>query len=103
MLGRIASASTASESDVDANSDYKWFNYIDVIIGPNPKLNEAQKNIVVMDYGMTDFELKFKCRIALLYYLVKKLGIDRKESDRAGEEQQIVAINLDEINAAMRQ
>lgn len=103
VLGRIASASTASESDVDANSDYKWFNYIDVIIGPNPKLNEAQKNIVVMDYGMTDFELKFKCRIALLYYLVKKLGIDRKESDRAGEEQQIVAINLDEINAAMRQ
>ena len=103
VLGRIASASMASESDVDVNSDHKWFNYVDVIIGPNPKLNEAQKNIVVMDYGMTDSELKFKCRIALLYYLVKKLGIDRKESDRAGEEQHIVAINLDEIHAAMRQ
>jgi hypothetical protein len=93
----------ASVSDVDINSDSKWFNYSEVVIGPNPKLNEAQKNIVAMDYGMTDFELKFKCRIALLYYLLKKLGIDRNGSDRAGEEQQIVAVNFDEIQKAMRQ
>ncbi|AJY68383.1 hypothetical protein RW64_01615 [Geobacter sulfurreducens] len=103
VLGRIASAVMESESDIDVNSDHKWFNYAEVIIGPNPKLNEAQKSIVAMDYGMTDFELKFKCRIALLYYLTKKLGIDRNGSDRAGEEQHIVAINFDEIQAAMRQ
>lgn len=103
VLGRIASASMASESDVDVNCDHKWFNFAEVIIGPNPKLSETQKNIVAMDYGMTNFELKFKCRIALLYYLVKKLGIDRNDGDRAGEEQQIIAINFDEIHAAMRQ
>lgn len=103
VLGRIASAVMGSESDIDVNSDHKWFNYAEVVIGPNPKLNEAQKNIVAMDYGMTDFELKFKCRVALLYYLMKKLGIDRNDSDRAGEEQQIVAVNFDEIHAAMRQ
>lgn len=102
VLGRIVSAVMASESDVDINSDRKWFNYTEVVIGPNPKLNDAQKNIVAMDYGMTDFELKFKCRIALLYYLMKKLGIDRNGNDRAGEEQQIVAVNFDEIQAAMR-
>lgn len=103
VLGRIASAVMGSESDIDVNSDHKWLNYAEVVIGPNPKLNEAQKSIVAMDYGMTDFELKFKCRIALLYYLTKKLGIDRNGSDRAGEEQHIVAINFDEIQAAMRQ
>ena len=103
VLGRIASAVMGPESDIDVNSDLKWFNYAEVVIGPNPKLNEAQKSIVAMDYGMTDFELKFKCRIALLYYLTKKLGIDRNGSDRAGEEQHIVAINFDEIQAAMRQ
>lgn len=103
VLGRIASAVMGSESDIDVNSDYKWFSYAEVVIGPNPKLSEAQKNIVAMDYGMTDFELKFKCRVALLYYLMKKLGIDRNGSDRAGEEQHIVAINFDEIQAAMRQ
>lgn len=100
VLGRIVSASKKSESDIDTSSDSEWFNCIDVIIGPNPKLNEAQKNIVAMDYGMTDFKLKFNCRIALIYYLFKKLGIDR-DNNVAGEEQQIVAINLDEIRAAI--
>lgn len=103
VLGRIASTSMASESVVDVNTDHKWFSYVDVVIGPNPKLGEAQKNIVAMDYGMTDFKLKFKCRNALLYYLLKKLGLDHDGSNRAGEEQQIVAINLNDIHEAMRQ
>lgn len=100
VLGRIAEASMASDSDIDVNCDRQWFNYVDVVIGPNPKLSDVQKDIVAMDYGMTNFELKFKCRIALFYYLSKKLGIGRNDSERAGEEQQIVAINLDEIYAA---
>lgn len=102
VVGRIASAVMESDSDIDVNSDKEWFNFIDVVIGPNPNLNDAQKNVVAMDYGMTDFELKFRCRIAFLYYLMKKLGIDKKSGDRAGNEQQIVAINLDEIKTAMR-
>jgi predicted DNA-binding transcriptional regulator YafY len=102
VIGRIASVVMESDSDIDVDSDHKWFNFIEVVIGPNPTLSDAQKNIVAMDYGMTDFELKFKCRIALLYYLMKKLGIDRNGSERAGNEQQIVAINLDEIQTAMR-
>lgn len=102
VLGRIAEASITSESDVDASNDRKWFNYVDVVLGPDPRLDEAQKNIIAMDYGMTNFEFKFKCRIALIYYLLKKLRLDRSDSDRAGEEQQIVAINLDEIKAAMK-
>jgi hypothetical protein len=101
VLGRIAEASITTETDVDISNDRKWFNYFDVVIGPDPKLNEAQKTLVAMDYGMTNSELKFKCRIALLYYLVKKLRLDRNDSERAGEEQQIVAINLDEIQAAI--
>lgn len=103
VLGRIASAVMGSESNIDVNSDHKWFNYAEVVITPNPKLNEAQKNIVAMDYGMTDFELKIKCRVALLYYLMRKIGIDRNGSARAGEEQQIVTVNYDEIQAAIRQ
>lgn len=103
VLGRIASAVMGSESDIDASGDHKWFNYTEVIIGPHPKLSESRKNIVAMDYGMTDFEMKFKCRNALLYYLMKKLGIEKNGSDRAGEEQHIVATNYDEIQAVIWQ
>jgi hypothetical protein len=54
-----------------------------------------------MDYGMTDQRLTVRCRIALLYYLLKKLGIDINGKERTGEEQQIAALNLDEVRAAM--
>ena len=80
VIGRIASAVMGSDSNIDVNSDHKWFNFTEIVIGPNPTLSEDQKNIVAMDYGMTDLELKFKCRIALLYYLMKKLGIDQNGS-----------------------
>lgn len=103
VLGRIVSVSDTSDSDIDASTDRQWFNFIDVKIGPNSKLNDDQKRIVAMDYGMTENILEIKCRIALLYYLLKKLGIDVNECERAGEEQQIVAINRSEIYAAMIQ
>ncbi|MBI1919682.1 MAG: WYL domain-containing protein [Geobacter sp.] len=103
VLGRIVSVSNPSDSDVDSTTDKQWFNFIDVIIGPNPKLTDDQKHIVAMDYGMIDYKLNINCRIALLWYLLKKLGIDVNESTRSGEEQQIVAINRDEIIVAMNQ
>jgi hypothetical protein len=103
VLGRIASVFDSADTEVDSKSDRQWINSIDVIIGPNPSLNNDQMNLIAMDYGMTDQRLTIRCRIALLWYLLKKLGIDVKESERAGEEQQIVAINRNEIYAAMNQ
>ncbi|MGB4598619.1 MAG: WYL domain-containing protein [Trichlorobacter sp.] len=98
VLGRIASASNIGVSDIDSNLDMKWFSYFDVEIGPNPKLSDHQKNVVAMDYGMTDFKFKLSCRRALLYYVLKKLSYNENLS---GEEQQIIAINCDEISAVM--
>jgi hypothetical protein len=54
-----------------------------------------------MDYGMTDNKVVIPCRRALLYYLLKKLGIGRQDGARTGEEQQIEAINLEGIYSAM--
>lgn len=101
VIGRIVSAVVESHSDIDVNSDHKWFDFMEVLIEPNPTLSDDQKNIVAMDYGMTDHKLKFKCRIALLFYLMKKLGIDQNSNDHPGKEQQIVVKNFDEIQKVM--
>jgi len=102
VLGRIVDISGTADSDVDVKLDRQWFSYIDVIVGPCLTLSDDQKNLVAMDYGMTDQRLAIRCRIALLYYLLKKLGIDIDGKVRAGEEQQIVAINIDEVRAAIK-
>ena len=103
VLGRIASVSDSADTDVDLKSDNQWFNFIDVIIGPNPKLDIDQKNLISMDYGMTDQRLAIRCRVALLYYLMIKLGIETRNNERTGVEQQIFAINKDEVYTAMKQ
>jgi hypothetical protein len=103
VLGRIVSVSDSTDTDVDVKSDFQWLNYIDVIVGPNPKQSNDQKYLTAMDYGMVNQKLAIRCRVALLYYLLKKLGIDIRDRELAGEEQQIVAINIDEIYAAMNQ
>lgn len=101
VLGRIVSISDSVESDVDISSDQQWNNIINVIIGPNQKQNEDQKKFIAIDYGMTDQVLIIKCRIALLWYLLKKLGVGVNDNERPGHEQQIVLINKEEIFHAM--
>jgi hypothetical protein len=56
-----------------------------------------------MEYGMTDQKIAIKCRISLLYYLMKRLGIKKKDDDIPGEEQQIAVLNKSEIFATMDQ
>lgn len=101
VLGRIVDVSSLENSDIDISADCKWFNFIDVIIGPNPKQSDDQKFLIEIDYGMKEQKLVIRCRIALLWYLLKKLGLEKKGDERAGEEQHIVLINRDEVSAAM--
>jgi len=101
VIGRIVSIFDKADTDVDIHTDEKWFNFFDVIIGPNPKLIDAQKNIVAMEYGMTDQKLTIRCRISLLYYLANMLGVKKKDDDLPGEQRQLVALNKDEIYAAI--
>jgi hypothetical protein len=101
VLGRIVTVLDTSDTEIEANLDEQWFSYIDVVIGPNPKLSDDQKAIVAMDYGMANGRLTLRCKIALLWYLLKKLGLDAKGAECAGEEQHIVLINQEEISSVM--
>lgn len=101
VLGRIASVVSSVESDIDPKSDTKWSSYFDVIIGPSSRLSTDQRNLIAMDYGMTNYRVVISCRRALLYYLLKKLNINVQDDARSGEEQQIEAINLGAVIMAM--
>lgn len=100
VLGRIAKVISSAGTDIDAKSDFQWFSYFDVIIGPSSRLNRDQRKVIAMEYGMTDNKVIIPCRRALLYYLLKKLGINGEGGARTGEEQQIEAINLSAIYRA---
>jgi len=79
--------------------DEEWHEIVSVRIGPNPLFDENQRSVVELDYGMQNGEAEFKVRRALLYYVLKRLGLDRNTDNIPAKEQHIVLLNRDVIEA----
>ena len=64
-------------------------------VGPHPELSETQAKVIALDYGMRSGKAKIKVRRALLYYALRRLGLDTDPSARRPQDQQIVLLNRD--------
>jgi hypothetical protein len=66
-------------------------------------LTDDQKRVVAQDFGMKGDQLDIRVRLALLYYLLKRLNLDFKEEKRPPYEQHIVLANHEEVRRALKQ
>ena len=97
LLSRILQTRRVEASEVTDAADADWQQHVTIEIGPHPELSENQKKVIALDYGMRGGKAKIKVRQALLYYAVKRLGLDIDPSVRNPHEQQIVLINRDVV------
>ncbi|MEP2186453.1 MAG: transcriptional regulator, partial [Roseibium sp.] len=67
----------------------------------HPALSEDQKRIVELDYGMKDGTAEVAVRKCLLFYNLRRLGLDTSCDTRAPQDQQIVLVNRSEVRAAL--
>jgi len=81
----------------DSINDSDWHNMISVRIGPHSDLNNAQKRAIELDYGMTNGEVVINVRIAMCFYLLKQLGLNKQQENTSSKLQHIVLINYDEV------
>ena len=100
LLSRIISTRSVEASDVTDADDADWQEHVTLEIGPHPKLSESQKKVIALDYGMRGGKAKIKVRRALLYYALKRLGLDTDPGARKPQDQQIVLLNRDEVMGA---
>jgi hypothetical protein len=96
VFARILSLSPGSVSEEPVPTDDAWDRELEVIIGPHPDLSEDQQRVIALDYGMVQGRLVIPTRQALLYYLLKRLGVASSEP-RPAIEQQIVLLNRDAL------
>lgn len=92
LLSRIISTRSVQASDVTKAADEDWQEHVTLEIGPHPELSESQKKVIALDYGMRDGKAKIQVRRALLYYALKRLGLDNNAQTRPPQEQQIVLV-----------
>lgn len=93
LLARILGIRDSRPSDVDRGQDADWHTMVTLEIGPHPGLSEAQKKVVALDYGMRNGKCNVTVRKALLYYTLKRLGLDTDPSTRSPADQQIVLLS----------
>jgi hypothetical protein len=57
----------------------------------------TQAKVIALDYGMRGGKAKIKVRRALLYYTLRRLGLDTNPAARLPQDQQIVLLNATEL------
>ena len=96
LLSRIIETRGTKPSEVGPEADADWKEQVTLEIGPHPELSDTQRKVIALDYGMRGGRTKIKVRKALLYYALRRLGLDTPPSARPPQDQQIVLLNNSE-------
>lgn len=92
----MAAAATVAEDAI-------WHEITTLSLKPHPGLTEAQQNVIAQDFGMKAGRLDIEVRLALLYYLLRRLNLDDfKAEHRPAREQHVVIANTDEVRPALK-
>jgi hypothetical protein len=93
LLSRIVEIGKREPVTADQQSDTDWHSEVGLEIGPHPDLSPTQRRAIEMDYGMEDGQAQIPVRRALLFYALKRLGLDTDLAARRPQDQQIILLN----------
>jgi predicted DNA-binding transcriptional regulator YafY len=96
VISRILETRQTRASKPQAVSDAAWDEVVELEVGPHPDLSTNQKKVIELDYGMQNGSVTIPVRRALLYYALKRLGLDTEPSARKPQDQQIILVGMTE-------
>jgi hypothetical protein len=99
VISRIIETRQTRAAKKPVVSDVAWDEMVELEVGPHPELSPNQKRVIELDYGMENGRVTILVRRALLYYALKRLGLDIDIAARKPQDQQIVLLNKDAIAA----
>ena len=100
LLSRIVEVGDQGPVTSDPDVDEAWHTEVVLEIGPHPELSDNQRRAIEMDYGMEAGRAQITVRRALLFYALKRLGLDTDPAARRPQDQQIVLLNRDNVLGA---
>lgn len=97
LLSRIVEIGAQGPVTADPQDDADWHQEMVLEIGTHPGLSPTQRRAIEMDYGMEEGRAQIKVRRALLFYALKRLGLDTDPAARRPQDQQIVLMAQSEV------
>jgi hypothetical protein len=101
LLPRILGSRGPGDGGRPGREDGLWQERFAVRIAPHPDLGAQQQAIVAKDYGMVDGTTELEVRYAMLFYVLKRLGLLGDAAKLPARSQHIVVINQEETKVAL--
>jgi predicted DNA-binding transcriptional regulator YafY len=101
LLPRVLQVGSKGKAGESGEADWLWNNYFDIIIVPHPGLTESQKKVVAKDYGLENGKGTLSVRYAMLFYVLKRLGLLADAEKEDPRRQHIVALNKNDVRLAV--
>ncbi len=102
VISRVIEVRQTRSSARQSIADSAWDQIVELHIAPHPELSPNQKRVVELDYGMENGHVTVPVRQALLYYALKRLGLDTDPAARKPQDQQIILLNDKTIRGAVQ-
>ncbi|MGO7758374.1 WYL domain-containing protein [Rhizobium ruizarguesonis] len=102
LLPRILGVRDPGDPGASPDQDRQWNETFDVEIGPHPDLTPSQKVVVAKDFGMKNDRAILTVRYAMLFYVLKRLGLLGDATKQSSRTQHIVTLNREATEAAMQ-
>lgn len=93
VIGRMGRPRLRGPARAQPRDDREWNEFVELEIAPHPKLTPAQAKAIALDYGIVKGTAKLRVRCALLFYALRRLGLDVGPDARPPQEQHIVLVN----------
>ena len=96
VIARILKVVATAPAGARAEDDIEWRNILQLVLAAHPGLSAEKRWAIEFDYGMTDGEVVFECREALLFYVLRRLNLEQPQNSKP-EAQQIILKNVDAL------
>lgn len=101
LLPRILDIGEIDDPGPLGASDDLWHSFYDIEIIAHPGLTESQKLVVGKDYGFVSGKGAVSVRYAMLFYVLKRLGLLGYPEKEDPRRQHIVALRPDDVQNAL--
>lgn len=104
LLPRVLKIRSTEDAPVGPERDTIWNEMMTIVLKPNPRLSPEQRRAIAQDYCMKNDRLHMPVRLALLYYVVRRLNldVDNEAPETPAKERHVVLANADEVREALK-
>lgn len=103
LLPRVFEAADLAAPGLNADNDQRWHTQFKLVVGPHPDLTKGQTEAVEKDYGMIGGKLVLQVREAMLFYVLKRLGLLQDARRADPHAQHIVDLGRDQTEEKLKE